>query len=229
MTETNLKAIFRLAKAQMALKEYTTAITTLENALEGNKSNENDKDNDSNGKDNDKDNDNDENDNDDNEKSSNKQQGREEIQKLLEIALAYQLKTKNNLSNANTLAKLKTLKNQPIQYHHHNDTGIPKDYKPSIREFKILADLGEGNYSSVVAVRHIVTKETFALKIIEKKKCEDLAKRQHPNVWNEIEMERKILSDRLWNEEEDQEEKGKKKYTWCRRIVQLYHTFVDYR
>lgn len=182
----NLKAIFRLAKAQLALKEFTTAISTLETAIEA-------------------------------ESSAANQQPREgftEIQKLLEIAHAHQLQTKN-LSNATKVSKLKTLK-----------TFIP-NYTPSIREFKIVQELGEGNYSRVVAVQHLVTKEHFALKIIEKKKCEDLAKRQHPNVWNEIEMERKILGQRLWNDE-GEDENGNKKYSWCRRIVNLFHTFKDY-
>jgi serine/threonine protein kinase len=105
-------------------------------------------------------------------------------------------------------------------------THIP-NYQPSRREFNIIQELGEGNYSRVVAVQHVVTKEYFALKIIEKKRCEDLAKRQHPNVWNEVEMEKKILGERLWNEEEE-DEHGKKKYSWCKRIVHLYHTFQDY-
>lgn len=34
----------------------------------------------------------------------------------------------------------------------------------------------------------------FAIKIIEKEECKKLAKRQHPNVYNEVEMERRILT-----------------------------------
>ncbi len=113
------------------------------------------------------------------------------------------------------MSKLKTLK-----------TYIP-NYQPSKREFNIIQELGEGNYSRVVAVQHVVTKEHFALKIIEKKRCEDLAKRQHPNVWNEIEMEKNILGEKLWNED-GEDEHGKMRYSWCRRIVHLYHTFQDY-
>lgn len=182
----NFKAIFRLAKAQMAMKEFTTAITTLETAL-------------------------------DIENGQEQSGGREDIQKLLEVAHAYELKKTKNLTNATSLSKLKTLK-----------TYIP-GYKPSIREFKIINELGEGNYSRVVSVQHLVTKEMFALKIIEKKKCEDLAKRQHPNVWNEIEMEKNILGERLWNfDNEDSNDSEKKKPSWCKRIVSLFHTFTDY-
>ncbi len=186
----NLKAIFRLAKAQLALKEYTTATETLEEAIKKENEDRN------------------------NAPSKEPREGLEEIQKLLEMSHAYQLQTKN-LSNATKVSKLKTLK-----------THIP-NYTPSIREFKIVQDLGEGNYSRVVAVQHLVTKEHFALKIIEKKKCEDLAKRQHPNVWNEIQMEKNILGTRLWNDE-GEDESGNKKYSWCRRIVHLFHTFKDY-
>ena len=180
----NLKATFRLARAQLALKEFTIAIKTLEDAIKAENADV---------------------------PSTSELNG---IKKLLQIAHANQLQTKN-LPNAVEVSKLKTLK-----------TYIP-NYKPSIREFKIIKELGEGNYSRVVAVQHVVTKEHFALKIIEKKKCEDLAKRQHPNVWNEIEMERKILGQRLWNDD-GEDENGNKKYSWFKRIVYLFHTFKDY-
>ena len=186
----NFKAIYRLAKAQIALKEVTAAIETLENALEQRSS----------------------------EEQQPQQQGQVELQKLLETAHAYQLRKSKNLENATAVSKLKTLKT------HAN---LPNDYTPSIREFQVLQELGEGNYSRVVSVKHVVTKEHFALKIIEKKKCEDLAKRQHPNVWNEIEMEKKILGQRLWREDEE-DDTGNKRFSWCRRIVQLFHTFQDY-
>ena len=56
------------------------------------------------------------------------------------------------------------------------------------------APLGEGNFSTVVVCRHKVTGERFALKIIEKEECKKLAKRQHPNVYNEVAMERRVLA-----------------------------------
>ncbi len=178
----------------MAMKEFTAAIVTLEKALEIENGQEK-----SGG-------------------ASGGGGGREDIQKLLEVAHAYELKKTKNLNNATSLSKLKTLK----RYN--------PGYKPSIREFKIIDELGEGNYSRVVSVQHLVTKEKFALKMIEKKKCEELAKRQHPNVWNEIEMEKKILGERLWdfsNEGGDDNEK-RKPPSWCKRIVSLFHTFTDY-
>ena len=64
-----------------------------------------------------------------------------------------------------------------------------------------------------------VTHEEFALKSIEKKKADSLAKRQHPNMYNEIAMERRILSERLTVSENDPVSK---------RIIKLYHSFQDY-
>lgn len=194
MIGKNAKAIYRLARAQLALKEYTVAIETLQNALDESNANANDNSSDI---------------------AQQHQNHWDEINKLLETAHAYQLRSKN-FNNAVTISKLKSLKKYTIP-----------GYTPSKREFQIIQELGEGNYSRVVAVQHIVTKEHFALKIIEKKKCEDLAKRQHPNVWNEIEMEKNILGERLWNDE-GVDKNGKKKRGWCRRIVQLYYTFSDF-
>ena len=44
-------------------------------------------------------------------------------------------------------------------------------------------------------------------------------KRQHPNVYNEIAMERRILKERLVVKENDRMSK---------RIIKLYHSFQDY-
>jgi hypothetical protein len=72
---------------------------------------------------------------------------------------------------------------------------------PSIKEFTrpnkssdSYSPLGNGNFSTVVICQHKLTYETFALKIIEKEECKKLAKRQHPNVLNEVAMERRILT-----------------------------------
>lgn len=84
----------------------------------------------------------------------------------------------------------------------------------SIKEFdRDKASLGYGNFSEIVAVTHKQTGERFALKIIEKKQAADLAKRQHPNVYNEIQMERRVLLERLPQH---------------RFIVTMYHAFQDY-
>jgi 3-phosphoinositide dependent protein kinase-1 len=83
----------------------------------------------------------------------------------------------------------------------------------SIREFKKGRELGYGNFSEIVVATCRETEETFALKIIDKKKAADLAKRQHPNVYNEIQMERRVLLERL----------PPHPY-----IVKMYHAFQDY-
>jgi len=95
------------------------------------------------------------------------------------------------------------------------ETSIKYAKRPiSIKEFKITGDLGHGNFSEIVTVEHKVTKEHFALKKIAKKQAADLAKRQHPNVYNEIQMERRILLERL--------------AVGHPNIVRMYHAFQDY-
>lgn len=85
--------------------------------------------------------------------------------------------------------------------------------KISIREFEKGREIGFGNFSEIVVVKHRTTGETFALKIIDKKRAEDLAKRQHPNVYNEIQMERRTLLERLPPHP---------------FIVRMFHAFQDY-
>jgi serine/threonine protein kinase len=70
-----------------------------------------------------------------------------------------------------------------------------------------------GNFSEVIVAKHKKTKECFALKILEKKKAAELAKRQHPNVYNEIKMEARVLLERLPPHS---------------KIVTMYHAFQDY-
>jgi tetratricopeptide (TPR) repeat protein len=94
------------------------------------------------------------------------------------------------------------------------ETSIRFAQRPvSIREFTKHRALGYGNFSEVVVVQHKETKEEFALKIITKKQAADLAKRQHPNVYNEIQMERRALLERL------------PPHPYC---VRMYHAFQDY-
>ena len=92
-------------------------------------------------------------------------------------------------------------------------TIIGVDRTLSIREFSKGKSLGVGNFSEIVVCTHKVTGETFALKLLDKKTAQDLAKRQHPNVYNEIAMERRILSERL---------------PLHRNIVKFYHAMEDY-
>ena len=83
----------------------------------------------------------------------------------------------------------------------------------SIREFTKGRELGVGNFSEIVVATHKVTGEKFALKIIEKKQAAELAKRQHPNVYNEIQMERRVMFN---------------VFPSFPYIVRMYHAFQDY-
>lgn len=83
----------------------------------------------------------------------------------------------------------------------------------SIREFTKGKSLGVGNFSEIIVVQHKITQEEFALKILEKKAAADLAKRQHPNVYNEIAMEARVLMERL----------PPHPY-----VITMYHAFSDY-
>jgi tetratricopeptide (TPR) repeat protein len=94
------------------------------------------------------------------------------------------------------------------------ETSIVHATRPvSIREFETIRELGHGNFSEIYHVRHKVTLEVFALKKINKKAAADLYKRQHPNVYNEIQMERRCLLERIRN---------------VPYVVPMYHAFQDY-
>ncbi|KAG7368734.1 serine/threonine protein kinase [Nitzschia inconspicua] len=94
------------------------------------------------------------------------------------------------------------------------ETSIKQVDRPiSIREFTKGKSLGVGNFSEIIIVTHKVTKEQFALKILEKKAAADLAKRQHPNVYNEIAMEARVLMERLPPHP---------------NVITMYHSFSDY-
>jgi len=94
------------------------------------------------------------------------------------------------------------------------ETTIKTAQRPlSIREFTKGKSLGVGNFSEIIIVQHKVTKERFALKILEKKTAADLAKRQHPNVYNEIAMERRVLLERIPSHP---------------NIINMYHAFRDF-
>mmetsp|Transcript_4872 Transcript_4872/g.6319 ORF Transcript_4872/g.6319 Transcript_4872/m.6319 type:complete len:978 (+) Transcript_4872:207-3140(+) len=106
----------------------------------------------------------------------------------------------------------------------HNNDGTEKSIKfvqrpVSIREFVQQKELGYGNFSEIRIVTHRVTNEQFALKKIPKKQAADLAKRQHPNVYNEIQMERRVLLERLNSTDNNKR---------CPFVIQMYHAFQDY-
>ncbi|KAF1332205.1 Agc protein kinase, partial [Globisporangium splendens] len=81
--------------------------------------------------------------------------------------------------------------------------------KPDIKDFRIEAQIGEGNFSRIVRATYTPTKEVFALKIVEKQRVKRLRIR-HANIFNEINMEKEVLN--------------KLRHP---NIIRLYHTFQD--
>ncbi len=166
-----LKSLFRLARAQIATKDYSSALSTSKKAIS-----------------------------------------------LCEVQLENSEKNDEKSDNQLALqtkefAKLTAIAQREQKFLAANPDPSPQDIKsvkleprtPSIKEFTrpskssdAYRPLGEGNFSTVVICQHKITMESFALKIIEKEECKKLAKRQHPNVFNEVAMERRILTqDRL--------------------------------
>ena len=60
---------------------------------------------------------------------------------------------------------------------------------PTAKHFEFLGELGTGNYSSVYEVARKSDSQRFALKLVEKAQV-DKIKRRHPNVHNEVRMEK---------------------------------------
>lgn len=211
--QSSSKAAFRLAKAFLALKEYLQAIDLLRDCLAKDSSMKataaitttctTDT---------------------SSSRSSVNHVPHSEFVKLLQVAHEHSLRQRN-IPEATYLSKLTTIVNQPSKQL-STDNAAPA-YVPSIRHFDKVQLLGEGNYSQVYVVRHIVTNEQFALKILEKSRVQQLAKRQHPNVYNEIEMEKRVLGKRLVVSS-SQELKEKEFLEGSKRIIRLYYTFQDY-
>ena len=64
---------------------------------------------------------------------------------------------------------------------------------PTAKHFEIIGELGTGNYSSVYEVSRKSDAQKFALKLVEKAQI-DKIKRRHPNVHNEVRMEKARIS-----------------------------------
>lgn len=161
----NIKAFYRLAKTQIALKSFGNAVDTIQGGMHIlDKANV----------------------------DEHTKGQRKALKELLEEAQAGESDTTatNDITSVKDVARM-----------------------VSIREFIKGKELGFGNFSEIVVATHRITYEQFALKIIEKKKAAELAKRQHPNVYNEIQMERRALLERLPHQT---------------NIVRMYHAFQDY-
>jgi len=167
----NSKAFFRLARAQCALKDYSSALQTIDMATTF--CNEQLKQQQTTTTANDDD--------------TNQQLILQvkEFDKLKAITLRYQKQQSNNTELSPQ--DIKSIKTEPR-------TPSIKEFTRQTKHSEAYNPLGEGNFSTVVVCTHKITNEKFALKIIEKEECKKLAKRQHPNVYNEVAMERRILT-----------------------------------
>ncbi|CAM9586402.1 unnamed protein product, partial [Discosporangium mesarthrocarpum] len=65
--------------------------------------------------------------------------------------------------------------------------------KPSIKDLKVVSELGTGNFSTILKVEHRRSGLLYALKVIEKAEVNRL-RRRHANVYNEIYMEKRALT-----------------------------------
>jgi serine/threonine protein kinase len=81
--------------------------------------------------------------------------------------------------------------------------------KPFFNDFKMDKLVGDGNFSKVHRAIHKPSEEVFALKVINRKEA-DKMKRRHPNIYNEIQMEKQALN-KLGHPS----------------VVRLHHTFSD--
>ncbi|KAL7550844.1 hypothetical protein ACHAWF_014043, partial [Thalassiosira exigua] len=186
----NSKAFFRLARAQIALNEYDAALDTIGKAAlfceEELK------------------------------KATDAGGGglgdkdplllqKREFEKLLTVAL--RKKKQSALNPEPSPRDVKSIKLEPR-------TPSIKEFDRATKTSEKYDPLGEGNFSAVVVCRHKITKETFALKIIEKEECKKLAKRQHPNVYNEVAMERRILT--------------RNRLPGHVNVIRCYHAMQDY-
>jgi tetratricopeptide (TPR) repeat protein len=158
------KAMFRLARAEIALQNYREAVQHLEKFLS----------------------------------SSGSSVENVELQKLL------------------TYARTKDKMIQQGEGGVNNRTVVTT---PSIKEFETGKLLGEGNFSTIFSCRHKGTNQMYALKVIEKKRVVSLAKREHPNAYNEVNMERRVLGERL---------KSTNQQTHP-FVIHMYHAFQDYQ
>ena len=185
----NAKAYFRLARSQIALEQYSDGIETIQKALQNYNNIDNEAKVDTK-----------------NTAHYNKaKQEQAEFQKLL-----FQIHKKKQSIHKNRETEHE--RKQPIVTIKSKESPTP-----SIRDFTKSKTLGDGNFSKVILCIHNTTKEECALKIINKDEAGRLAKRQHPNVYNEIQMERKILCEKLNSES-----------TIHPNIIRCWHSFQDY-
>ncbi|CAM9759010.1 unnamed protein product, partial [Chrysoparadoxa australica] len=80
----------------------------------------------------------------------------------------------------------------------------------SIKHFDVVGEIGSGNFSTLLQVKHKESRRQYALKVIDKQEAGRI-RRRHPNIYNEIHMEKRALA--------KLDHAG---------IVRLYSTFQDF-
>ncbi len=70
-------------------------------------------------------------------------------------------------------------------------SGLP--VRPRAQDFEIIEELGTGNFTQIFKAVYIPSDRVYAIKVIEKANVEKM-KRRHPNIHNEILMEKRSLN-----------------------------------
>jgi serine/threonine protein kinase len=210
--QTSTKAAYRLAKTCIALEQFDAAKTVLQRALQvldhatltGKP---------------------------DDDKDTKKTQQPQQQRKSLQDLWTQVLQATSTL-HTETGGGVSTFEQRS------HETSIKTAKRPvSIKEFTLEKEVGKfnmheermlgvGNFSEILVARHNVTNETFALKRIAKKQIADLAKRQHPNVYNEVQMERRVLLERLSSDGSTTTSSSSSSRNHY--IIRMYHAFQDY-
>ena len=86
----------------------------------------------------------------------------------------------------------------------------PPPKKLTAKDFEMGHEMGVGNFTRIVLATHKASGKNYALKLIQKTEV-DRMKRRHPNIHNEIQMEKRALS--------------KLRHPG---VITLYATFQDY-
>lgn len=89
-------------------------------------------------------------------------------------------------------------------------TETPSSKRLTAKDFDIGEEMGVGNFTRIVLGTHKASGKVYALKLIQKSEV-DRMKRRHPNIHNEIQMEKRAL--------------GKLRHPG---VITLHATFQDY-
>eukprot|EP00953_Heterococcus_sp_UTEX-ZZ885_P033088 17240-Heterococcus_DN1.PRE.1 len=121
----------------------------------------------------------------------------QKLQAAAEAQLQQQLAQAQRDSNSDDAAAAALDEHDGLESHEPDaidSSGVgSEDRRFSIKEFKTVNELGTGNFSTILTVEHKRTGKRYALKVIDKSEASRI-KRRHPNVYNEIYMEKRALT-----------------------------------